>query len=85
MEDSPELRTRLKEMIVERLSLPIEASELADDARLMEDYGVDSVGLFWVVVGLDEELGVQVTEDEFDLDTFGSVESLAKFLASRNQ
>jgi len=83
MQDSPELRAKLKELIVERLALPIQPDDLGDTDRLMDDHGVDSVGLFWIVVGLDEELGVQIGEDEFDLDTFSSVDKLARFLASR--
>jgi acyl carrier protein len=83
MQDTPELRERLKQMVVERLSLPMDPSELADSDHLMNDHGVDSVGLFWILVGLDEEFGVQVGEDEFDLETFSRVESIAQFLASR--
>jgi len=85
MQDTPELRARLKELIVERLALSMKPEELGDADRLMEDHGVDSVGLFWIVVGLDEELGVQIGEDEFDLDTFSSVDKLAGFLASRGE
>lgn len=70
-------------MVVERLSLPMDPGELDDSAHLMNDHGVDSVGLFWILVGLDEEFGVQVGEDEFDLETFSRVESIAEFLASR--
>jgi acyl carrier protein len=85
MQDTPELRARLKGLIVERLALPISPDELGDADRLMEDHGVDSVGLFWIVVGLDEDMGVQIGEDEFDLETFSSVDSLARFLARREE
>lgn len=83
MEDTPELRSQLRELVVERLALDVEPSELDDSANLMDVYGADSVGLFWIVVGLDEDLGVQVGEDEFDLERFSSIENVARFLAER--
>ncbi len=83
MDDTPELRRQLRELVVERLALDINPDDLDDSASLMDVYGADSVGLFWIVVGLDEELGVQVGEDEFDLERFSSIENLAEFLAER--
>jgi acyl carrier protein len=83
MQDTPELRARLKQMIVERLSLAVDPERLGDNDHLMNDHGADSVGLFWILVGLDEEFGVQVGEDEFDLETFSRVEGIVRFLTSR--
>jgi acyl carrier protein len=83
MRDTPELRARLKQMIVERLSLAVDPERLGDNDHLMNDHGADSVGLFWILVGLDEEFRVQVGEDEFDLETFSRVEGIVRFLASR--
>ncbi|MBD3176570.1 MAG: hypothetical protein GF320_15425, partial [Armatimonadia bacterium] len=71
--------------VVDRLALEVEPDDLDDSANLMDEYGADSVGLFWIVVGLDEEMGVQVGEDEFDLERFSSVQNLAKFLAEREE
>lgn len=83
MQDTPELRSELRRMIVERLSLPVDPEALGDDDHLMNDHGADSVGLFWILVGLDEEFGVQVEEDEFDLETFSRVSGIVRFLAER--
>jgi acyl carrier protein len=85
MEDTPQLRSQLRELVVDRLALDVEPDDLDDSANLMDEYGADSVGLFWIVVGLDEEMGVQVGEDEFDLERFSSVQNLAKFLAEREE
>ena len=56
-----ELKTNIKNMIVERLFLSVVPGEIPDDAPLMETFGIDSVALFELVVGLEEEFGVSAT------------------------
>ncbi|MBI2192121.1 MAG: acyl carrier protein [Planctomycetes bacterium] len=77
MSDTPSLEDRLKAMIVERLFLKIEPSEIGVDDVLMDTLGVDSVQIFEIVVGLEEEFGVVFSEEEFDIELFKSVHSIA--------
>tara|TARA_R110000868_G_scaffold172627_1_gene408542 strand:- start:37 stop:285 length:249 start_codon:yes stop_codon:yes gene_type:complete len=37
---------------------------LADDARLVEDVGADSLGVFEMVINLEDEYGVEFTDRE---------------------
>ena len=53
-----ELKSQIKKMIVERLFLSIRPDQIEDDAPLMETYNIDSVALFELVVGLEDDLGV---------------------------
>ena len=79
-----ELKENLKKMIVERLFLKVQPEEIADDAPLMETYGIDSVALFELVVGLEEDFGITLEDEEFSLDLFASVNSIAD-LVERKQ
>lgn len=78
-----ELKMRIKRMIVERLFLDVTPREIADDAPLMETYGIDSVALFELVVGLEEEFDLQLEDTDFQIDTFKSVDSIATFLHAK--
>ena len=78
-----EIESRIKEMVVERLLLKVAPEELASDASLIDDYGVDSVALLELVVGLEEVFGIVVEDADFDLANFSSVKALAEFVAQR--
>ena len=78
-----DLKQELKQMIVERLFLNVEPREIPDDAPLMEQYGIDSVALFELVVGLEDEFGVVMEDVDFQIDTFKSVNSIAEFVEQR--
>lgn len=81
MED---LKLRIKQMIVERLFLPIEPSKIGDDELLMETYGVDSVALFELVVGLEDEFDVSLEDRDFSVDLFRTVNSIAKVVEAKS-
>ena len=78
-----ELNSRVKNMIVERLFLDVAPNEIADDAPLMETYDIDSVALFELVVGLEDEFGVLMEDADFKVDTFRTVNSIAAFVQER--
>ena len=64
---SNSLQSELKQMIVERLFLDrkgIQPEDIADDADLMDAFGIDSVELFEIVVGVEEDYGVAVAAFE---------------------
>ena len=78
MSDQPALEERLKGLIIERLFLKdIEPSDIGDEDELMERLGVDSVQVSEIVVGLEEEFEVIFDEEEFDIEIFKSVKSIA--------
>lgn len=78
-----DLKSHIKQMIVERLFLNVEPAKIADDAPLMETYGIDSVALFELVVGLEDEFGVVMEDVDFQIDTFRTVNSIAAFVEEK--
>lgn len=78
-----ELKLRLKKMIVERLFLPVSPGEIRDDAPLMETYDIDSVALFELVVGLEDEFGISLEDTDFQISAFQSVDAMADFVSKK--
>lgn len=78
-----DLKSQLKRMIVERLFLHVNPEDIADDAPLMETYGIDSVALFELVIGLEEDFGVAMEDVDFQIDTFKTVNSIAAFVKEK--
>ena len=77
------IEDRLKRMIVDRLFMKIEPEEIEADKSLIDGYGVDSVSLLELVVGLEEEFGVTVKDEEFDVKHFETVSALADFVRGK--
>lgn len=71
------LRERVKELVVQCLFLDVEPSSIKDDDNLMEVHGVDSVNLFEIVVALEEDYGLSFEDEDFDVETFSTVASIA--------
>lgn len=78
-----EIETKLKEMIVDRLFLRVKPQEIDPAASLIDVYGVDSVCLLELVVGLEEEFGITVDDGDFSVKNFETVDSIAAFVKAR--
>ncbi|OGV61554.1 MAG: hypothetical protein A2498_11735 [Lentisphaerae bacterium RIFOXYC12_FULL_60_16] len=77
------IEDRLKSMIVERLFLKIPPESIQEDASLIDVYGVDSVSLLELVVGIEELFGIQLGDDDFSVQHFETVSSLAAFVRQK--
>jgi len=78
------IEDRLKEIIVERLFLKIEPSGIGDEDSLTDDHGVDSVQLLEIVVGLEEEFGISFEDEDFDIEIFKTVKSIAECVREKS-
>jgi acyl carrier protein len=81
--DAATIEAQLKDMIVERLFLNVPPSEIKSDVSLMEAYGVDSVSLLELVVGLEEVFGIRLEDGDFNVKHFATVAALRDFVAAR--
>ncbi len=74
-----ETRTRIKNMIVERLNLDMEPSDIVDDEPLFgEGLGLDSVDALEVIVGLELEFGIKIPSGQNK--RFASIATLDEFV-----
>lgn len=80
---SDDLKAKLKSMIVERLFLNVAPEDIVDDENLMDAYSIDSVNLFEIIVGLEDEFGIVLEEEDFNVETFSTVDNIAAFVADK--
>ena len=85
MANDTELNQQIKEMIVERLFLKVEPQDIPDEANLMETYNVDSVNIFEIVVGLEDEFGISLAEEDFSIEAFATVEGIAELVTRKRK
>ena len=80
---SERIEDRLKKMVVERLFMKIPPDQIEEDKSLIDAYGVDSVSLLELVVGLEEEFGIVIGDDEFNIKHFETITALAAFVRTK--
>ncbi|WP_271784655.1 phosphopantetheine-binding protein [Aquimarina algiphila] len=80
-----ELREELKEKIIEQLNLEeFSVSDIDDDAALFGDgLGLDSIDALELIVMLDKDYGIQLTDPKEGEEVFKSITVLADYIAER--
>lgn len=78
-----DLQQRIKEMIVDRLFLNVAPEDIDPAASLVDTYGVDSVSLLELVVGIEETFGIPMADETFDMQHFENVNAIAAFVEER--
>ncbi len=82
--DQTELKTKIKEMMVENLMLKIPAAEIGDSQPLFGpgSLGLDSVDALQLVVALDKTFGLKVPDQAAAKTILQSVDSMAAAVAA---
>jgi acyl carrier protein len=78
-----ELKQELKEKIIEQLNLEdITVSDIADDDSLFGDgLGLDSIDALELIVMLDKDYGIKLSDPKEGRKIFESVEVMASYIA----
>ncbi|MCD2189017.1 acyl carrier protein [Actinomycetospora soli] len=71
------LRTQVADVVSDRAGIDVPSAE----EDLLEAGLIDSLALVTLIVALEENFGVQLPLDDFDIERFRSVASMADFLA----
>lgn len=79
MEDTTQLKRRIKEIMVENLMLQVTADEITDDKPLFgpEGLGLDSVDALQLVVALDKNFGLKIPDPAAAKEILVSVNTIA--------
>jgi acyl carrier protein len=85
MNDSMELKAQVKQMLVENLMLKISAAEIGDDQPLFGpgSLGLDSVDALQLVVALDKNYELKLSDTEVARKTMQSVNTIAAAIAEK--
>lgn len=70
----------LKKIIVDITQMHSPAVEIADDANIFDDCGVDSTSVVDLVLRVEETFGIMLPEDELDAELFQNLSNLAAFV-----
>jgi acyl carrier protein len=79
MNDSTELKRQIKQMLVDNLMLKISAAEIGDDQPLFGpgSLGLDSVDALQLVVALEKNYGLKLSDAEVARKTMQTVNAIA--------
>ncbi len=82
---TPELRERIKNLIVNRLKLDVDPASIDNTQPLFgEGLGLDSIDALELVLALEQEFGVRIEDEEVALEAMSSVDGLAEFLLNQD-
>jgi acyl carrier protein len=82
--ENENLAPRVKDLIVRRLKLDIDPGSIQDDAPLFgEGLGLDSIDALELVLGLEQEFGIKVEDEEVGVKAFASVNALVDFIEQK--
>jgi acyl carrier protein len=80
-----ELKGKVKELIVRRLKLDIDPASIEDAAPLFgEGLGLDSIDALELVLGVEQEFGIKIADEEVGVKAFSSVDALAGFIREKS-
>jgi len=75
------LKPRIKELIVTSLRLPMQPSQISDDAPLFrEGLGLDSIDALELVLEIERQFGVTIGDEDLGKRVLRSVQSIAEYI-----
>jgi acyl carrier protein len=85
MEDTDQLKKRIKEIMVENLMLQVTADEITDNKPLFgpEGLGLDSVDALQLVVALDKNFGLKIPDPAAAKEILQSVDTIAAAIEAK--
>ena len=80
-----DVKDRLREVIIKPLRLEtVKPEDIQDDTPLFgEGLGLDSIDALELVVALEKEFGIKITDDEVGPQVFQNIGTLAAFIVSK--
>ncbi|WP_154983954.1 phosphopantetheine-binding protein [Paenibacillus xylanexedens] len=73
---------KIREVFPE-LSTPVNVNEIKNSDSLQDDHGIDSLLIMEFMVLLEEKFEFEF-EDDFDVDTLYSIDTIASYIAGKH-
>lgn len=80
-----EMKNQIKALLVDRLKLERDAASIGDDEPLFgpEGLGLDSIDALELVLGIEQEFGVAIDDQQSGSEVLATVNSIAEFVAAK--
>jgi acyl carrier protein len=65
------------------LSRRLQIDPASEESDLFAGAGLDSLGLVELLLGLEEEFGIDISAEDLELDRFRSISAIASFVCSK--
>lgn len=79
-----ELKSRIKKLIVDRLKLEMNPQDIGDQDPLFgSGLGLDSIDALELVLGIEQEFGVKIEDEEVGVEALSSVDALTRFVQTK--
>ena len=81
MPEDKALKEQIKDLIIRRLRLEISPNDIDDNAALFGNgLGLDSIDALELVVGLEQEFGISIPDEDVGKEAFASVQALCSYV-----
>ncbi|MFC1460886.1 acyl carrier protein [Verrucomicrobiota bacterium] len=74
------IQDRIKLVLTRDAMVQMKPDEIESTASLINDIGLDSIQVLEFVVGLEEEFGISLEDEELSVELFENVNSIAQFI-----
>ena len=81
--DTSELNRKLKVIVIEVTHSSDEVEEIEDTDFLIDDLGVDSLGMMTLVEVLEKRYDIKIPPSEVTLDNFKTIELLGQYVKAK--
>jgi acyl carrier protein len=77
------IEDRIKLVLSREAMVDRKPGDIPEHARLIDNLGLDSVRIVELIVGLEDEFGMVIADEDLSLELFENVASLARFIRAR--
>ncbi len=78
-----DVKERIKQFIIEEVSLDGTVKDLGDDDLLIEGGIIDSMGILSLLAFLEEKFGILLEEGEINVENFATLQSICNVVSQK--
>ena len=77
------VKPNIRQFVMENLALGKVSGIIEDEASLIDNGVIDSLGIFQLVSFLEQSYGIRVRDEEIVLENFRSIDAIEAFLLAK--